>query len=254
MTKAHALWTAALLALVVAGCGDDETTLPEPDLGREEDAGADAGADGGMCFTGAMDSPLNGECNCQLDCVAGTSCEPERGVGGPRGVCGDVCTLGSDDCGPGARCEPVERLEGVGLCRQGCASDGDCRDGWACLYGSCAPFCTDDAQCLSGACDLHWNRCNPPPDPEGGGTFAPCSRHEDCLSVVCAAPIGGYCLSLCRPDGSGCPQGDECVVGLDPDDPTMGFCMPPCSTDADCPGDFACLDTGDGRRVCWLRA
>ena len=198
-------------------CGDDDgdTGTGAVDMSMATDTGA-AG-----CLSGTADSPIGGACGCLMDCVPGTVCEPESGAGGPMGVCSALCTPDGGECGADAVCEIVLAAGDQGLCRQGCTAHSECRDGWACSYGTCGPHCTQDSQCLSGACDSYWNNCNPSPNPDGGGVLAECTRDDQCRSTVCLTAIGGHCLSFCRTDADDCPDEAECVAGIDGNDPTV---------------------------------
>ena len=236
-------------ALLLAACGDDDEGGDTPDMAPAEDAGLD----GGACFSGAADSPVNGACNCQGDCTTGTTCEAEGTSAYPQGICAAACTPGGEDsCGPAAVCRPVPGIADFGTCVDSCASNADCRDGWACLFGVCDPLCTRDDQCLTGTCNLYTGFCGPIANPDAGGVLAACTRREDCRSDLCHDAIG-YCATFCSVEIGGCPEEAHCI-GVDPADPGAGLCMPRCETSADCEGGLECLNTGDGRQVCWIRA
>lgn len=246
-------WTIVVLALAAA-CGhddgsDDRSPDMSLDLSTEE---RDGGSDPAACFTGLLDSPIGGECNCDQDCARGSGCVPEDAAGAPRGVCGTDCSVATGEgCPGGFSCQSLPfSADDQGLCWQDCAVDGDCRDGWSCRYGRCDFFCTGDTQCLSGSCDPYTRSCNEGPYPDAGGVLAECTRPEECRSTICLPDIGGHCLVPCSP-ASGCPDDATCVTNIDPDDLDAGVCMLRCDTDEDCPGSLECLSTGDGRTACW---
>jgi hypothetical protein len=170
---------------VTGGCGPafDPADLGDPCSGDE-------GCTGGGCLTEDLGFP-GGLCR-------GGPCDP---AGGEPACPGDGVCLEEGD-GP------------LGACWDGCADDGDCRDGYACLN-------------FAGA-----GVCFPPIAAEDIGE--PCDDAADCGGGACAGALpGGYCFGLCS-DEEECPDGSLCFLGAD--DP-IGLCAGRCDG-----GEGACRD------------
>ncbi len=106
---------------------------------------------------------------------------------------GGCVSQGFNDCGG-------EACAGEARCGQGCAEEGDCRDGYACVRGVCTPArsdCAEDAGCIEG-------------DP---CTVDVCDRHG-----VCAHLPRADCGPEADTDGDGIRNGEDgCAEHFDPE-------------------------------------
>lgn len=239
------------------GCPREPSATPDSgDDGGPRDAEPDSGdgGDGGTseCLVEPRSSPVGGACGCIADCGDGLLCQDETMLGYPRGVCTAPCNDSGVDC-PEGLCE-LQVGTSDGLCFQPCEGHAECRAGWQCLYGRCAPFCGEDGQCLSGHCDPQTRLCTDGTPAEGAGPLGACVRGEDCASRVCVDAFSGFCAVFCVEGAVECPAGSVCVPGLDSAEPELGMCLPTCTDTTECPGDFECLSDGRGHRICWMRA
>src|SRR6185436_3245968 len=106
-----------------------------------------------------------------------------------------------------------------------------------------AADCGNGSLCLSVDSDPFLAGGGPP----GGycsaacGASAPCSDPSD----VCVRTSGGsFCLRGCDPTGDADCGRDTAACDTFPDgDPTLGFCLPQCNSDADCDAR-ACAPNG----------
>ncbi|MEQ9078195.1 MAG: hypothetical protein RLP09_30290 [Sandaracinaceae bacterium] len=204
---------------------------------------------------------LEGVCGVSLEstrCGGGVCDRVEGCVGAPRdagadagipdaGVCDETpCRLVAPQCGCGAtemcarpadpRCVPP----GDAAEDEPCGNDGDCAPGLGCPSNAsiCRPYCDAD-----GICE---------------GAF--------CIEAVSESPVG-FCSNVCDArDGSGCPTGRGCYLGLATSIETRTdfidtVCLvpgtadqgEPCPTFSECRPGFACADDAC-RAVCDLDA
>jgi hypothetical protein len=82
-----------------------------------------------------------------------------------------------------------------------CRSDGECDDSLGCTLDTCAPVAGEDASV---------RRCS---------NVSTCQPVDDCHEGVCSVETG-TCVSVPRPDGSACEDGDRCG----PDTCQAGVC------------------------------
>ncbi len=112
-----------------------------------------SGQSGHLCYPSTLDVGLGG------------SCDPDAGMVFGRGTrqCDRSLNL---RCGTSGLCEPA----GTGVLGSDCASDSDCQGGAPCVYGTCARFLANDADCdpdykysgdlcLLGPCHGELQRC-----------------------------------------------------------------------------------------------
>lgn len=128
--------TAALIALMLAGCNDRTREIPPVQFEPRVDMGVDAAPD-----TGVPPMP-DGICDDQLD---GTSCEVPQG----RGVCANArcvltaCESGFGDCTDEPGCETaLSDPETCGGCAVSCSVEQRCAQGptgFACAAGIVCP-------------------------------------------------------------------------------------------------------------------
>lgn len=169
----------------------------------------------------------------------------------PGGYCSKVCATGlpgaDDRCPTGSTCIPLEG--GTSICLQTCASQGDCRDGYACdLAGSqqvCLPACQSDEDCpLDSVCNLTSGVCTEAAAGAGriGGS---CSMDGDCSSGVCFDESqtdwpGGSCVGGCdQVSGEFC-DGSNPSSGLCLELEDGNICLPSCRSGVDCRDGYAC--------------
>jgi hypothetical protein len=150
-----------------------------------------------------------------------------------------------------------------GICLDGCATNDDCRAGYACRPSSaealespkiCTPACTSDDQCLGRRrlCNEGTGRCAPAFDPAALG--APCGADFfSCRGGRCLLdgyPDGMCVAEGCRLSGDGpaeaCPEGGTCVDN-GAGDPEIGHCMPGCIVGAaGCRTGYTCVALAEG--------
>lgn len=187
---------------------------------------AGGGGCGGYCVRGEAGAGGN-----DADCTVDTDCESlfchDPGDGRRRcldpcradaGICygGEVCPATPGSCSGCVPATLVSFPRGLG---EPCVTDEECRGDMVCLeYAGnheCSRPCTDDAscgegfECRAGACRIDRRR----------GVGGVCHDNPDCGEAVCAS------------------QGDR------------AWCTAQCSSGADCPSGFDCLDAG-GVTVC----
>ncbi|UJR79192.1 hypothetical protein [Sandaracinus amylolyticus] len=268
--------TLALAALVLAGCGDDDSSAPE-------DAGADSGTttqmDAGppgcapgtsMCGDTCVDTESSrthcGECGnaCEADeaCVEGSCaivCPASQSA--CDGVCADLdtdrrhCGECGTSCDAGELCVDgsceVSCPAGQTLCGTTCVDTSSepahcgecgnaCEAGEVCSEGACAATCGGGLMECDGACVATGT------DPMNCGA---CGN-------VCAAPDGaagaclaGTCRAVCAPTQGDCDAdigsetGDGCETPLATDVANCGACGNTCelaNAAAGC-ADAACV-------------
>jgi hypothetical protein len=166
--------------------------------------------------TGADGDP----CSEHLECLSGI-CLPLEEWGWPGGYCSGFCDL-DEDCLGGGVCAWAR-------CHDPCATSAECRPDYTCqdLDGDGRRECVGLANGST---------------PVGG----PCNDVASCAGDGgggCMSPVasGGYCTLFCA-DGTLCPNGSHCVVGL---------CLEDCSAAADCRAPHGCSDyDGDSPDEC----
>ena len=201
---------AALCAVGMASCGDEDT--PEPDVGV--DVGPDVPPED--CTGVDIALVVGDECGGPARCGSGTQCAQ---VGDElSGFCRQICIPGTCEsiCQAGEECATLAESPGTGVCverRLGsvqayevCSDDEPCADPYSCLVRSAS---AQDGVCL------------PPCDP-GVGCTEHNGRAGECrIRVESGSSAVSYCAALC-PSGS----------------------------DDDCPGEMSCLETESGTTVC----
>lgn len=127
-----------------------------------------------------------------------------------------------------------------GYCLDGCETDEDCREGYACeergLGGerACVTACTDDSVCTSGReCVEPWGSCYPPFDDAEFGQ--PCNFDYACETGFCFnEQTYGYPEGMCI--AIGCSSDDECppagVCIISDEEEGTGNCYPGCLDDS----------------------
>jgi len=197
----------------------------------------------------------------------------------------DPSTAGSSGPAPSARC-PVGLVYDSGFCilarevacgsAEACPAGTVCRilDTPACVCDprpgsgeSCAPGCTDDADCaLGGECDLESHLCR---FPISCLTDAECGWGERCVDgdweswyvdgrgVLLAATTARRCApSGYREEGERCQFSLECSAGACSGDLPQGAenqCGRPCYRNDHCETDEICLQLAWGPAICSTR-
>lgn len=192
-------------------------------------------------------------CECELQCLPGTRCDPESHTGTPHGMCVRACDTNLQDCTPGSTCLPWGTGSSNGLCRPTCSVNADCPPSRLCVASSgvCVDFCQSDDECLGGHCNLYSGSCEATPV-EGAGMGERCQSDADCKSSLCLlaeAPTPGFCSGSCDGRKQLCPDGATCV-SMSGDN--MGLCARTCGSDADCaPVGLVCSGTVGEKAFCW---
>lgn len=216
-------------AFIIAGCDDDSTKkLPF-----------------GSACDGTVD--CQGVCNTAL----------------PSGMCIEACST-EMPCAEGI-CTPFD--ETLSFCMPSCTENSECRDGYSCIGGICAPLSEigNDCEEVEDCADCTTQTC-----PEGatvscleGICSVPCTTSEDCGDgAYCGLSEGTYmCVPIDFETGDGtfgyscaqadCSEGFSCLGAGDED--ATSYCTAECSTDRDCPPNFNCRDRGDGTLMCIKR-
>ncbi|MDE0882059.1 MAG: hypothetical protein OSB21_05645 [Myxococcota bacterium] len=184
-------------------CEEDGTPQPE-DCAGDRDCG-----DGERCLEG-MCQEVDGRCRNDRDCGDNAECIENWCVSGDPDPEPAECNR-DEDCENGMICHP-EFLRCIDNPADGCQSNNECQDGFACVRNLCRP---EEAQpCGDGfpACEPDW--------------------------LVCDEAIGACMPQSCAGDQT-CPDGMVCEEGI--------WCLPAegpgpggCGNDADCPGDQVC--------------
>ncbi|MCB9508094.1 MAG: hypothetical protein H6698_08150 [Myxococcales bacterium] len=116
-----------------------------------------------------------------------------------------------------------------------CATDADCGEGFYCGCDGTTSVDPDDGSpgTPTPACTLVCLEEWTPPESE-------CETDADCPFAYACEEIGGMACA----DSPPCAEGEECPEPPECDETTWSACVPtpiPCSTDADCGGDLACV-------------
>ncbi len=223
------------LALSTAACDDDSKGGEEP---CECPGGGACDVDG-MCPDAGIEPPT---CTDDGDCADGQLCD--------EGVCRAGCSDDTDCVAPEV-CNPESQT-----CRNECAADDACPDGYGCVAGQCSfgacwldgSTCADDQYCAE---DTRTCTDGEPPPPEEG----PCciqNRCEVLTAEACEAEGGdpndaatcddNPCAQSCMddtecPDGTYCTEGEKrCLPGCRQDDPDT------CPEGQICGDDNTCVD------------
>jgi hypothetical protein len=219
----------------------------------------------GTCAPPFDDARLGQSCSFREPCEGGT-CFGERDSGYPSGYCAYVgCELGVSGSCPG---DGVCATRGTrNLCFDGCATDGDCRTGYACRPSNpadatsplgCLPACASEDECpgRSTGCNLGTGLCLQEFDP--GQLGNECTSVAECVGGVCLSeasagwPAGTCAFPGCRLSGSGpssdCPMGSVCVDD-GAGDPAIGACVTGCGAGTTCRTGYACVE-GACRPAC----
>ncbi len=213
----------------------------------------------GVCFD--PDSSVGDACTADEECPASATCLAEEFAGWPSGACATGCDyVSGSGCSDGASC--VLYRGRFDICVASCATDDDCRDGFACKADdeypdrmTCQPGCTSDADCsIDGyVCNPTLGTCDQPfADDELG---EPCQFFSgDCAGGTCLREFdsglpGAFCTyEGCTPGpdaDDGCPADGVCVEGG-----ASNLCFASCEDDGDCRDGYACraVDEDDATR------
>ncbi len=148
-----------------------------------------------------------GSCTTNADCPSATFCDTTTDRCIPEGP----CTL-DEHCPFGQICDAS-----LARCRAGCRRDADCSDKKACQGGQCIEFCRENTGCdvdqfctaSSGACGFQ-------------------SGRADCRD--------------CSSSASVCGSGASCLFFTTEGQQTLRFCGTHCSSDAQCPSGYGCVE------------
>ena len=213
--------------LVVAGCGDDESsTQGGAECPVEScvscEAGGDCAAwescegDDGICIP--LECSTSGDCGEEGDCGADGYCEEAvAGCDDGRELCGEECCGDDEVCESNEICEDGE-CETVHQCRSECQGNFCGFDGELCCEGELSE-CGPEGQCA--------------PNCEGEGELCGEDFDECC-------PAGDVCIfGDCRTPGEPCEVFTDCDFGEYCDE-GLGQCLPD-----EFPDGLVCEDTYD---------
>lgn len=266
-------WLVAVVFSYAWGCGDSTDKPTDTSSTRDagqRDARADSEVDAGETdpCSGAP-GQLGGLCN-KGKCESGLKCLPastptlpvrDRESGEQmtalfssltgKGLCSKTCTVGSDDCGPCARCTATSFVGRYlaamaadpkqGVCTLKCTPSfenrGGCREGYTCAPGGvCLNSCTSDQQCKVLAedfngdgkveltmdsaseayCNLESGLCDHPSGAVGGSCkrATDCKAYSECMSKDATAD--GICVrEYCAGDQAlACAAKEVCNVRM----------------------------------------
>lgn len=166
---------------------------------------------------------LGGSCLDPMIATPSRTCQP--GLICVNTLCRAACDPAQPDCAANEVC--AQQTTRDWACMPGCASDGDCDGGKACLRRNAAR-----GTCVSvppGTCR--------PDRPDS------CPQGETCdANVVDGRMLAGFCRRSC--DAGVCPAGFACWPGMDarPAATTGGICLQTCRADGQgCPTDQVCM-------------
>jgi hypothetical protein len=216
-----------------------------------------------VCLDSTKSSPVGAPCLADLDCDTQQCSIFAKGT---CSVSGLPC-LTDSQCGAGGVCKADPAKE-QGVCSAPCGSAKACPAGSLCVgtsstaSGTCQPTCKgpgDDASCggvpglvcqfgqpipAGGSTAPAQYACAPMP---AGGPGAPCTQTKDCSNALClvnSAKNGGYCAPDCGGDGF-CSYGAACDMS------GLAQCLKRCTTELDCPPQFACKGlAGVAGKIC----
>lgn len=247
---------AAMLSLVVAGCGSQTTSWS--DAGARRDRGVSDGVVARDGFVGSQDATVDLALRCQ-GCKSDQLCE--------HGVCVDLpkqCP--PQGCPKRSYCDLASNH-----CVAGCLEDSTCGDREICEQRQCLSGCRDDSGCGAGTicenlacragCRRH-DQCSPDKACIDTRCQAGCREHTQCaLGKICTANQcvsgctgdsrcsagnicdGGKCRPGCRPATANCGSGASCCADT--------FRCEACCADGDCPSGQICQpNTATGGRSC----
>lgn len=196
------------LALLLAACGGDVPSNPDPDTGTSDPEL------GNGCDGLGVAAELGGPCDTEFDCDPSAECSVLQGQPLEAGMCRQICIPGTCDavCTSGEVCLALTDEPRFGVCApdpsgtrvnyESCSDDvGACVDGLSCLVAS------------DGA--------------EEGVCLQPCDEGLPC------------------PTFQGVRA--RCVIDVETGSGTRRFCAPECpSVDSDeaCPGPMTCEEAG----------
>jgi hypothetical protein len=229
MTGALSRWLLAAAVVTLVDCS------PERPTSRAETT--DAGVAASHVCLGEGTSSIGGPCPCPNDCEAYLICVPETADGWPQGQCVARCRNGADCPSTDWYCAKSLSTDAEGTCSRTCQRSDDCGDdrGW-CIEGECFLACSNDAQCLSGHCDLGTHTCTDGKPRPGAPLQGACLRDRDCAVGDCGRS-SLHCSSSCLPDRQACPPNSDCILAQ-----TLfsGSCLLRCKSNSDCPPNWRC--------------
>jgi hypothetical protein len=239
------------------GCGSNFMVLPTPvcvaGCVDDSDCGEGLSCDptGGFTGAGACFDPaamVGDPCTDAAECPSGGACITENGSGWPSGSCATGCDFATNAGCEGGAC--IAQTFGGGLCTSSCATDTDCREGYACtpVNGApgrmyCAPDCAGDTECASagnvcnpgvGTCDVPFDASRLGDTCRGDGQGC---EGGTCLRESTNGYPGSYCIYAgCTLGGTDCPSGGVCAPGSG----TVNLCLLGCDNSGDCRPGYAC--------------
>lgn len=220
----------ALLMMVAAGCGSDDSGSNngfDPHENTQLDSGTDVLTDAGPQGSTSMGGP----CTSDADCADGRCVQGEP-FGGGYCTTVDDCQFDTD-CPDGSSCLPSDQGP---ICANRCSDDSDCRDGYACQDS------------LASAYDV----CSPVVEPAGLDDGEACAGDDDCRGGTCIPDPrwpGGYCTTLDCNTQEDCARGEQdnrCLTGGQ----GYNFCVRMCDTADDCRDGYVCQPVGGGEGFC----
>jgi len=217
------------------------------DCGCSSDADCDI--PGEECIGGTCQRPpcaTDGDCPEGLACVAGDCivppCVTDADCLGAQ-ICDDgdciidadcptclACTA-NDDCGPGWLCAGTDGTV-PGFCTKLCSAQSDCPGNSACfgIEGEDFNLCLNDDASDVGLCHDGYV-CTEEPSACG-----------DCPAGQVCDEDAGACVEQPCIVCETCETSADCPGGECLSDGTRDLCFLECGSDADCPGDSACLE------------
>jgi hypothetical protein len=216
-----------MLALLVAGCGDDR----EP-LDAQLDAGSDATEDEGHDVDTAPTLLAHGAaCTDDAACEGGTCLTDEDGY--PGGYCTRLGCAEDGICSPDSHCAFVDAERTQSACFVACSDAAPCRPGYQCDTFGGLSFCLPA-----------------PEETEPMQDGAPCALRSECLGGLCLTEDdgfpGGHCTTTGCTDAAHCSgEATHCLEDSQP-----RYCVSTCETREDCREGYVCQTTFDEDRVC----
>lgn len=214
---------------------------------------ASVGCEGRCAPGGAGDSSLQADCTADTDCISAYCADPGDGrlrclapCVGDAGAClaGEVCAAPAGACGGCVGRDLVAGLRGIG---EPCDEGTECLSTF-CLEDAgvsyCSRMCEDDGacgdgfHCRDGSC-IRGRR-------EGAG--GSCVANGDCVEGICAERGDvAWCTSFCSSTAE-CPSGFDCVDvgGTSICAPALALVGESCVVSEDCAGGLCALSTPVG--------